>query len=596
MGLRFLFLTVGLPLTLGAGDWTKVVSPNFELYTTAGEKKGREGALYFEQVHDLFHRVSSVRRKDATRIRIVAFSNPKDYLPFSPGENFAAFYLNAGDREYIVMSGIREENYPVAVHEYTHLWIKQSGVQVPIWLNEGLAEVHSTLKPVGDKVQLGHPMAGRLQMLQGAKWIPLARLLEMDQHSPEYNEKNRTGMFYSESWLLTHMLYLSAEYRPKWKEFLASLVQTQSAETAFRTAYGKSVAEVEKDLHSYARSDRMNYLVLDARMEKPSDAPAISPATAFESGMVLADLYGAVGKPGEAEKLYRGLARDNPDRWEVEEGRGLAAWRNRDLAAAKEHYSRAFDLKATNAEMLFDYAKMLQGGDAERSIAVLKRVVELDPQQRDAHLMLGDLLYRKQDYKGAVEQFVAVRETTPDRAFAVLTMLAYAQFQSGSKENARGNAEKARKFAKTPEETQSLDQLIRYMNSAGRAPTLALAQSLGPGELEELRAPTLKRGEESTPPPQVKAADPTERAEGTFRELECLASGAKIHMLVGGRKMAFLIKDPTRVVIRNPAPDGGLQFTCGPQKVRMLVVEYLPEKDEQGGTAGIVRALEFTAE
>ena len=209
------------------------------------------------------------------------------------------------------MSGIREENYPTAVHEYTHLLIKQSEVKIPIWLNEGLAELHSTLKPAGNKVQLGHPIIPRMQMLNEAKWIPLQQLLQMDHLAPD-NEKNRTGIFYAESWLLTHMLYLSPDFRPKWSEFLKTLVQSGSAETAFQTAYGKSTAEMEKILHGYLHSDRMNYLVLDARMEKPSEAPVTSPATAFESGMVLADLYGAMGKPAEAEKLYQELAKSNP--------------------------------------------------------------------------------------------------------------------------------------------------------------------------------------------------------------------------------------------------------------------------------------------
>ena len=216
MRLRLLILALCVPAAVGASEWIRVVSPHFDLYTTAGEKKGREAVLYFEQVRELFTKMSTARRKDGSRVRIVAFSNAKDYQPFSPGESFTAFYLNAGDREYIVMSGIREENYPTAVHEYTHLWIRQADVQVPIWLNEGLAELHSTLKPAGNKVQLGHPIIPRMQMLNEAKWIPLQRLVEMDQHSPEYNEKNRTGIFYSESWLLTHMLYLSPDFRPKW--------------------------------------------------------------------------------------------------------------------------------------------------------------------------------------------------------------------------------------------------------------------------------------------------------------------------------------------------------------------------------------------
>jgi hypothetical protein len=39
-----------------AEQWLKLTSSHFELYTTAGEKKGREAILYFEQVRDFFGR------------------------------------------------------------------------------------------------------------------------------------------------------------------------------------------------------------------------------------------------------------------------------------------------------------------------------------------------------------------------------------------------------------------------------------------------------------------------------------------------------------------------------------------------------------
>jgi hypothetical protein len=37
-----------------AEQWLKINSSNFELFTTAGEKKGREAILYLEQVRSLF--------------------------------------------------------------------------------------------------------------------------------------------------------------------------------------------------------------------------------------------------------------------------------------------------------------------------------------------------------------------------------------------------------------------------------------------------------------------------------------------------------------------------------------------------------------
>src|SRR5438445_1145686 len=123
-----------------AEQWLKLKSSHFELYTTAGEKKGREAILYFEQVRDFFTKANAQSKSSlGAPARIIAFRSEKEYKPFRPNETAAAFYLAGYDRDYIVMQSITSENYPVAVHEFTHLLVKHSGVEVPVWFNEGLA-------------------------------------------------------------------------------------------------------------------------------------------------------------------------------------------------------------------------------------------------------------------------------------------------------------------------------------------------------------------------------------------------------------------------------------------------------------------------
>ena len=73
---------------------------------------------------------------------------------------------------------------------------------------------------------------------------------------------------------------------------------------------------------------------------------------------------------------------------------------------------------------------------------------------------------------------------------------------------------------------------------------------------------------------------------------ECLTKGAKIVVKSGGEALAFLIEDPAAVVMRSG--DGReVEFTCGPQKGRKIVVHYDAKPDAKLGTAGVVRELEF---
>src|SRR5256885_7637456 len=102
-----------------AEQWIRLTSPRFELYTTAGKRKGREAILYFEQVRDFFGRARGDAKPVTTApVRIIAFRSDREYKPYRISESAEAFYLGGYDRDYIVMRALTEESYPVAVHEF----------------------------------------------------------------------------------------------------------------------------------------------------------------------------------------------------------------------------------------------------------------------------------------------------------------------------------------------------------------------------------------------------------------------------------------------------------------------------------------------
>ena len=222
-------------------------------------------------------------------MRIVAFRGEKQYQPYRLNEFATAYYTRGRNRDYIVMQDISSEHYPVAIHEYAH-FIEHSGLNPPPWLNEGLAELYSTLTPVGKKAALGDIIPGRAQTLQNSKWIPLAAVTSADRQSPLYNERDRAGMFYAESWALTHMLFFSPDYRPNFPNFLLAVSSGKTMDQVCQTVFNKRLAEVEAALRQYLRSERYYRAVYDIKLEKSAEDPVVSYASAFESGMVLADL------------------------------------------------------------------------------------------------------------------------------------------------------------------------------------------------------------------------------------------------------------------------------------------------------------------
>jgi tetratricopeptide (TPR) repeat protein len=271
--------------------------------------------------------------------------------------------------------------------------------------------------------------------------------------------------------------------------------------------------------------------------------------------------------------MYEQLARTNTGSWELEASRARIAWMNHDAAAAKLHYAKAVELKASDARLHLDYAKLVQGEDDGKAVAALTRAVELDENLREARFMLGYLLYQRRDWAAAVQQLTATKEVTPDRAYGMFSMLAHAQYELGQKDAARLNAEKARKYASNSTEISSAEQLIHYVT---RPP-------------EPVRVVEVVRQE---PPPTPEAVEPPappvqkfERVEGIFKTLECTGTRAKVHVAVGAKRMVFVIQDPSRITIKSPAGGGTLDFQCGPQKPRRIAVEYDP--------GNIIRTIEL---
>src|SRR5580692_5045372 len=101
---RAAFILIAAIPALAADQWTRITTPNFELYTTAGEKKGKETVRHFEQVREFFLKASPVRGSSDFPVRIVEFETAEQYQPFVPPATVAtAYFLNTPVRDYIVL-------------------------------------------------------------------------------------------------------------------------------------------------------------------------------------------------------------------------------------------------------------------------------------------------------------------------------------------------------------------------------------------------------------------------------------------------------------------------------------------------------------
>jgi tetratricopeptide (TPR) repeat protein len=192
------------------------------------------------------------------------------FLPLYNGQpaNLAAFFVRGSDENLIVLSLLHEddsEGLESVFHEYTHLLLRHNSRFWPLWLNEGMAEIYSTFHVVGDhSIRIGEPIPHHLELLHNTTLMPLSQLFAVTHSSPEYNEREHQGVFYAQSWLLTHYLMSGANpaLKARFGQLTILLRQGQTPEQAFTNAFQTSLTAMSAQLKQYLDAGKFNPLTL----------------------------------------------------------------------------------------------------------------------------------------------------------------------------------------------------------------------------------------------------------------------------------------------------------------------------------------------
>ena len=117
-------------------------------------------------------------------------------------------------------------------------------------MTEGFAECYSTFELGGkaNEFSIGKAPEMHVMMLNAATdFMPLKRLITIQQNSPEYNEKTKQGLFYAESWAFVHYLILGAEgkRRMQFVQFLTAVARGEPFEDSFAEAFQTDYDTIE---------------------------------------------------------------------------------------------------------------------------------------------------------------------------------------------------------------------------------------------------------------------------------------------------------------------------------------------------------------
>jgi tetratricopeptide (TPR) repeat protein len=449
------------PLAARDDRWVCIRSPHFELFTEGGEPGGRELVHYFEQVHSFFQQAFGLNGRGRV-VRIVSFRSTRQFQHYETSKIADAAFHSGSRHDYILMKNDEADRDQMAVHEYTHLIVRATNHDIPVWLDEGLAEVYSNLEPHGSYVVVGRVLPARLAALTGGRWIDLRALVSANRTSSVYNKQDEAEMFYAESWALVHMLALDNAYSPRLKSLMDSLLHEDGVE-AFQKTYGKPIEQVEADLRLYLDNSRLNAAVFQVRLPESDPAPKVTLKAGLEARLALAEmLLDYPGRIAEARAAFELAARDYPQRPEAEQGLGEFMAHERRGQEAATHFARAESLGDQDPSMYLEYSRVLAFANRQdEAVAALRKAIALGPALDAAHHELAILLVKTGAFQEALEQFRAVKRLPPVEAPRYYYNLAYAHFKLGELDRARALAEKARQVSRNPGEAERVDRLLK---------------------------------------------------------------------------------------------------------------------------------------
>jgi Tfp pilus assembly protein PilF len=477
-----------------APAWVQVTTPHFTVVTDAGEKQARHIAGQFERMQAVFQKlIPSARSDSGAPIVVLAVKNRRDFQTLEPAEylakgslNLAGLFLQANERCYILvrLDAEGEHPYSTVYHEYTH-YITRRG-NLPLWLNEGIAEFYQNTDIDAHEVRLGQPSNDDIQFLRTQSLLPLPTLFAVDHGSPYYHDEQKGSIFYSESWALTDLLMIN-DFRNKTSllpNYIKALAAGQTSITAAVTAFG-DLKRLQDALDTHVSHGDYAFLRLPITIPIDEAAFPLVALTPPDADAYRADVLVSDGRTDDAQKLLDSILASDPNNALAHESEAMLYLRKGQFDAARKEYAQAVALHSTSY-LAYYYAATLSlrsGDHTDPAIeADLQRCLKLNPNFAPANDALAAYYaLTHQNLDTAVTLSLAAISVDPDN-FNYRLNNANLHMQRKEIPSALAVLESARPLAHNPSEVAELDARIAQIHDYQDRLDHPVAASIPSGE------------------------------------------------------------------------------------------------------------------
>lgn len=332
-------------------SWVEVTSKHFVVDSSAGAERTKKIAVQLERFRMALSRISKgLTLNDKVPTTLLVFRNDEELTPYKLDEdghvlNLSGYFQPGPFRNFVALDASAGSSpMRVVYHEYFHAVMKASLGDLPLWLNEGLAEYFSTFKTedLGSVVQVGHPIEEHVELLRQQGMIDWEEVFSTTTHSRTYHERSRQGPFYAQSWLAVHYLNATEERTKALGKYLTLLRSGQDPGQALESALGMSRAAFAAAVTEYGKHGGSNYVWWDLGEEAAKAVVVVRDLSPAETLLRLGELQAhRAGHRESAGHLLAAAREAGAAVAPVETALGVAALLAAEKKEAEAHFRAA---------------------------------------------------------------------------------------------------------------------------------------------------------------------------------------------------------------------------------------------------------------
>ena len=470
--------------------WYEARTAHFNVYSCGPTQEVARLAARLEQFREAYSLLAGTQAVASPPIVVMAYPSHNAMTPFLPlyegrAASLTAFFKPDSDENLIVVPLDEAVSLEAIFHEYTHLLLRHNGPFWPLWLKEGMAEIYGAFEVVsGSMVRIGKAPSRHTELLSQRPLLPLRDLFAVTHSSPEYNEEEHQGIFYAQSWALTHYLMLggSASRRTQFGQLTPLLRQGQPPEQAFTNAFKVPLSAMEAELRAYVQRGKFasHHFQVNTDLAAPRAMAwrAIGPA---ETCYRLGDQLLRVGRYESAEKYFQRATQLAPRSSLGLEGLGLLAAEQGRGEEAVDLLQQALERGSTNflAHYVFarekyrltsrdDNYSTLKGSEASEIRSHLQKALALMPTFGPGHHLLGFFeMVQGDNLASAQKHLQAAIQLEPEEQGYLFSMAQVLLLKEGP-DSARRTLEPLRRSYVPAKLRAQAEEMIRDIDAKGR--------------------------------------------------------------------------------------------------------------------------------